>query len=143
MKMTPYINLPGNAEDAMTFYQSVFGGKTEIMRWGEMPPDPKMPVSEALQNKVMHGSLNINEDVSIYFTDSMQIAEHSPNNNVYIHVEFDSEDELRSAFAVLSQGGTINMPLEETFWGSVYGDLFDKFGVFWGLHFQLPQKEPA
>ena len=47
MKLIPYINLAGNAEEAMNFYKDVFGGKIEINRWNEMPPNPKMPVSEA------------------------------------------------------------------------------------------------
>jgi PhnB protein len=138
MKMIPYLNLPGNAEEAMSFYKDVFGGKTEISRWSEMPPNPKMPVSDAWQNKVMHGSLSIREDVTIYFSDSREEETATLDNSVYIHVEFDSEDELRKAFDALSAGGKVNMPVDKTFWGAVYGDLFDRFGIFWGLHYQLP-----
>ena len=65
MKLIPYFNLSGNAEEAMNFYRGVFGGQIEIMRWSEMPPDPRMPVNDALQNKVMHGSLSIRDDVTI------------------------------------------------------------------------------
>ena len=137
MRIIPYINLPGNAEEAMSFYKEIFGGKTEIMRWGEMPPDPKMPVRDDWQNKIMHGSLSIREDVTIYLADSW--VEETYNNNVFLHVEFDSEEELRRAYAALSAGGTVNMPVDRTFWGAVYGDLIDKFGIGWGLHYQLPE----
>jgi PhnB protein len=139
MKLIPYINLPGNAEEAMNFYRGVFGGKTEIMRWSEMPPNPEMPVSDAWQNKVMHGSLSIREDVTIYLSDSWEEGKVNFGNNVFLHVEFDTEDELRKAFDALSAGGKVNMPVDKTFWGAVYGDLADKFGIFWGLHYQLPE----
>ena len=139
MKLIPYINLSGNAEEAMNFYKNVFGGKTEIMRWSEMPPNPKMPVSEGWRNKVMHGSLYIREDVPIFLSDSIQGETKALGNNVFIHIEFDSEKELRKIFDALSDGGKVNMPVDKMFWGAVYGDLIDKFGVGWGLHYQLPE----
>jgi PhnB protein len=139
MTLTPYLNLPGNAEEAMNFYKDVFSGKTEIQRWSEMPPNPKMPVSDAWKNKVMHGSLTIRDNVTIYLSDSWVDEETPINNNVFLHIEFDSEDELRKAFDTLSAGGKVNMPVDKTFWGAVYGDLVDKFGIGWGLHYQLPE----
>ena len=139
MKLIPYFNLPGNAEEAMNFYRGVFGGQIEIMRWSEMPPDPRMPVSDALQNKVMHGSLSIRDDVTIFFTDSGEEGTSASDNRVYVHIEFDSEEELRKTFDALSAGGRVNMPVDRTFWGAVYGDLVDKFGVLWGLHYQLAE----
>ena len=139
MRLIPYINLTGNAEEAMNFYRDIFGGKTEIMRWSEMPPNPKMPVSDEWKNKVMHGSLTIRENVMIYLSDSWVDEEKPINNNIVIHVEFDSEDELRKAFDALSAGGEVNMPVDRMFWGAVYGDLVDKFGTRWGLDYQLPE----
>jgi PhnB protein len=139
MKIIPYINLSGEAEEAMNFYKEVFGGKLELQRWREMPPNPEMPVSEDWQNKIMHGALTIREDVTIYVSDSWLEGEGPYHNNVVLHVEFDSEDELRKAFAALSAGSTVNMPVDTTFWGAVYGDLVDKFGIGWGLHYQLPE----
>ena len=112
MKATPYINLPGNAEEAMKFYKDVFGGEIIITRWSEMPPNPKMPISESWKNKIMHGSLNIREGVSIYFSDSMEERKVSSDNSVYIHVEFDSENDVHKAYEILSADGKINMPLE-------------------------------
>ena len=139
MTLTPYINLAGNAEEVLNFYQGVFGGKTEIMRWSEMPPNPKMPVTEETRNKVMHAALTIRDNVTIYLSDSLMGEESAVNNNVYIHMRFDSEDELRKAYAALSAGGKVNMPVDTTFWGSVYGDLIDKYGTGWQLEYELPR----
>jgi PhnB protein len=131
--------LPGNAEEAMNFYKGVFGGEITITRWGEMPPNPKMPISNSWKNKIMHGSLEIVKGVTIYFTDSMKERKVNSDNNVYIHVEFDSENDVRKAYEILSEDGKVNMPLDKTFWGAIYGDLLDKYGIFWGLHYQLSE----
>ncbi len=140
MRLIPYINLSGAAEEALGFYKDVFGGSVEITRWSEMPPNPKMPVSDEWRGKVMHGALTIREDVSVYVADSVTQDEDTYTNRVFVHVEFDSEDELRKAFDALSARGTINMPVDTMFWGAVYGDVIDKFGIGWGLHHQLPNQ---
>lgn len=139
MTLTPYINLTGNAEEAINFYKGVFGGKTEIIRWSEMPPDSEMPVTEEWKNKIMHASLTIRDNVAVYISDSWVDKPTPINNNVFLHVVFDSEDELRKAYAALSAGGTVNMPVDRTFWGSVYGDLIDKYGTGWGLEYVLTE----
>ena len=139
MKIIPYINLTGNAEEAMNFYKDVFGGTIEIMRWSEMPPDPKIPLDDAWRSKVMHGTLSIRDDVTVFLSDSLMEADSPFNNNVFIHVVFDSEAELRKSFEALSAGGQVNMPVQETFWGSVYGDLRDKYGITWGLDYEIQQ----
>ena len=101
-----------------------------------MPPNQKMPLSDDWQNKIMHCSLNIDEDVTLYLSDSL-VNETPANNTVFLHVVFDSEDELRKAYKALSVDGKVNMPVDNTFWGSVYGDLVDKYGTGWGLEFPL------
>lgn len=141
MTLTPYINLPGTAEEAMNFYQTVFGGEIQIQRWSEMPPDEKMPLTDEWKQKVMHGSLTIRDGITIYLSDSWTDNSTPINNAVFLHVEFDSEEEVRRAFAALSEGAQINMPIEASFWGAIYGDLVDQFGTGWGLHFQLPDPD--
>jgi PhnB protein len=136
MTITPYLNLTGNAEEALNFYKDIFGGTTEIMRWSEMPSDENMPLSDDWKNKIMHCSLNINKDLSIYLSDSW-VEKPPAQNTVFLHVVCDSEEQLRKIYSKLSEGGKVNMPLDNTFWGSIYGDLVDKFGTGWGLEFQL------
>ena len=140
MQIIPYINLAGTAEEAMNFYQGIFGGTIEITRWSDMPPNPKMPVSEDWQNKVMHGALTISDTVSVYAADSVTENEDKYASSVFLHVNLDSEDELREAFEALSDGGRVNMPVDHMFWGAVYGDLVDKYGIGWGLHYQMPEQ---
>lgn len=135
MTITPYINLSGNAEEVLNFYQDIFGGTVEIMRWGEMPPDPHMPVTEEWKDKIMHATLNIKDGIRLFLSDSITDPTEKINTNIFIHIEFDSEDELRKTYTALSVEGTVNMPLEKQFWGAIYGDLIDKYGTGWGLHY--------
>lgn len=104
MTITPYLNLTGNAEEAMNLYKDIFGGTTEIMRWSEMPPDENMPLSDDWKNKIMHCSLNINKDLSIYLSDSW-VEKPPAQNTVFLHVACDSEEKLRTAYGKLSEGG--------------------------------------
>ncbi|MDC7224694.1 MAG: VOC family protein [Spirochaetales bacterium] len=138
MTVVPYLNMSGNAEEAMNFYKDIFGGTVEVMRWKDMPPNPKMPVEDDWKEKIMHATLTVRENMRIFLADSWVEEPLPPRSNVYLHVEFDSEEELRRAFEALAEGGKINMPLDKTFWGAFYGDLVDKFGVGWGMHYQLP-----
>lgn len=136
MTLTPYLNLSGNAEEALNFYREIFGGTVEIMRWGDMPPNPKMPLTEELKNKIMHASLKISDTISLYLSDSMEKAS-AVENTIFLHVVFDTEAEMRKAYESLSAGGRVNMPVDNTFWGSVYGDLVDRYGTGWGLEYPL------
>lgn len=139
MHIIPYLNLAGTAEEALNFYQGIFGGTIEITRWSDMPPNPEMPVSDEWQNKVMHGALTISDAMTVYAADSVTEDEDKYASSVFLHVEFDSEDELRTTFERLSADGRVNMPVDHMFWGAVYGDLVDKFGIGWGLHYQSPE----
>lgn len=138
MKTIPYLTLNGNAEEALQFYQGVFGGKTEMTRFREMPADPNMTVSEKWADKIMHGSLTTDHGLVVYFSDTFEGMSVTTGDNITIHVEFDSEEKLRSIFDPLSSGGTVTMPVDTVFWGAVYGSLIDRFGTSWGLEYELP-----
>lgn len=138
MTITPYINLAGDAEEALNFYKDIFGGAVDIMRWGEMPPDPHMPISDEWKEKIMHATLTIKDDLKLYISDSFT-EKKIFNSNIVLHIEFETEERLREVYKILSEEGEVNMPLDKTFWGSIYGDLKDKFGTSWGLHYTLDE----
>lgn len=138
MKIIPYVTFNGKAEAAIAFYKQVFGGEVELMRFDSMPADPSMPLSKDWKDKVMHGELRIAKDVVIYFSDTFEGMPVSLGDSITIHLDLDSEQEVRSLFERLSKGGKVTMPVEKTFWGAIYGSLIDQFGIPWGLHYQLP-----
>ncbi len=132
MKVNPYLNFDGEAEEAFKFYRSVFGGDFKMnMKMSDAPGTEKLPDDE--KNRVMHIALPIGNDTILMASDTLPSAGHrlDKGNNNYICLHTDSRDEADRIFAGLSQNGDIQMPLEDQFWGDYYGSFSDKFGVNW------------
>jgi PhnB protein len=138
MKVTPYISFNGNCEEAVLFYKSVIGGEAQFMRFSDLPQDAGIPISNAWKSKVMHGSLSTG-GATIFFGDSWEEDPVSVGSNCTIHINVDSEDDVSRIVAGLAEGGTVTMPAERTFWGSNYGSLVDKYGVCWGVEYEIPE----
>lgn len=131
MRIVPYMMFHGNCEEALHFYESVFGGKAVIMRYSDAEG---MPYPEGWGDKVLHAQLDI-EGCPLYFSDSpVPISVGSLNPGLTL--EPDSEAQQTRWFNGLAEGGKINMPLEDTFWGARYGQVHDRFGFNWSLNFQ-------
>jgi PhnB protein len=132
----------GNTEEAMNFYKSVFGGTFEsFMRYGDVPGGEKMPADN--QRKIMHAALPIAGNQMIMATDTLESMERSVvfGNNYHISLEAESEAEVDRIFAALSAGGTVEMPLNKTFWGAYFGMFADKFGVQWMINYSYPKTQ--
>jgi PhnB protein len=125
----------GKTEEAFRFYASVFGTElSPINRMGEVPPVPGMPaLSEADKNAVMHVMLPILGGHVLMGTDMLESMGHKliVGNNVSINLEPDTRAETERLFQRLAEGGSIEMPLQDMFWGDYFGSLSDKFGIRW------------
>ena len=135
-KVSIYLNFNRTTEEAFLFYKSVFGTEFQgqINRMGEVPIGDGMPaLAEADKNLVMHVALPILGGTVLMGTDILESRGHvlKEGNNVYINLEPDTRAETDALFAKLSQGGTIEMPLQEMFWGDYFGSCKDKFGINW------------
>ena len=136
-KVSTYLNFARETEAAFNFYNSVFGGEFEggkINRVADVPPQPgQPPLSDADKNLVMHVGLKILGGHVLMGTDAPESMGFKMNfgNNVYINLEPDTRAETDKLFKALSEGGTVEMPLQEMFWGDYFGSLKDKFGVQW------------
>ncbi|MHB1420649.1 MAG: VOC family protein [Bacillota bacterium] len=130
--LTPYFAFNGNCEEAVRFYQKVFGGETQIMHFGDAPPNPAFPVSDHIKNLVMHAELIINGHI-IRFSDTFPNAPYSVGNNISFVLEFDTKDETKTMYEALSAGGRIEMELQETFFSPLFAKFTDKYGVVWQL----------
>jgi len=133
--INPYLNFPGNTEEAFNFYKSIFGGDfAMIQRFGDTPEAGN--VAEEDKNKIMHIALPVGNNV-LMATDAVgdMCATLKPGNNISLSVHADSKDEADQIFKGLSAGGTVKMPMEDTFWGSYFGMVDDKFGVQWMVSF--------
>jgi len=136
MKAIPYISFSGNCEEAISFYQEVLGGDTQIMKFRELPKDEGLSVSEKWMDKVMHSTLSFEDGNCIYFADTLENDNLVVGTNSTIHLNAGSEKAVYEIVEGLSKGGKITEPAGKKFWGSVYGSLTDKFGLNWGIEYE-------
>ena len=135
MKLNPYLNFDGNAEEAFQFYQTVFGGELSMLRMSDGPGMENL--SEAEKNLMLHISLPIGDGQHLMASDCVKSFGHvlTLGNNNYISVAPDSREETARIFNALSVGGTVEMPLDDMFWGDYFASFKDKYGVCWMLNF--------
>ncbi len=138
MKLNPYLNFDGNAEEAFRFYQSVFGGELFVQKMSDAPGTENLPEHE--KDYAMHVSLPIGDEQFLMASDCLDSMGHKLNkgNNNYISVTPDSREEADRIFIGLSAGGEVEMPMEDMFWGDYFGSFTDKFGVRWMINFTNP-----
>lgn len=135
-----YLNFDRVTEEAFLFYKHVFGTEFagEIARMKDVPPQEGVPLlAEADKNLVMHVALPILGGTLLMGTDatgSMGFTVHQ-GNNVYISLHPDSRDEADRLFTTLSEGGVIEMPIQDMFWGDYFGSFVDKYGVRWMVNY--------
>ncbi|MBO6795158.1 MAG: VOC family protein [Balneolaceae bacterium] len=130
--ITPYLFFPGNCEEAMNFYKKVFNAEiTSLQRFG----DASMPVTDEYREKIMHGELTIGS-ITMMFSDGAPHREITNGDNVHLNLSFDNETSLRLTWGKLTEEGSIHMDLQDTFWGALFGQLEDKYGIRWMLNYQ-------
>lgn len=135
--INPHINFNGNAEEAFEFYRSVFGGEfLKIIRFKEIS-SPDFPVPDKELNKIMSISLPIGNNVLMANDIPEMMGKVSENENrSKISISADSREEAEKLFVGLSAGGSIEMPMAESPWGSYFGMFRDKFGIEWMIEFK-------
>lgn len=141
-----YLNFDGQCEEVFNFYKSVFGGDFPMVsKFGDMPPQEGMPpMSEDVKNRVMHITLPISAETILMGSDTMPgLHDHKVGNNISLSINTESRAEAEKIFNGLSAGGTVTMPLEDTFWGAYFGMWTDKFGIHWMVNYDDPAKVQA
>jgi len=141
-RVCTYLNFPGTTEEAFLFYKSVF--KTEfsgngIQRFGDLPADANHPpIADVVKKMVLHIELPITGNHILMGTDAPKEMGFTltPGNNMHISVEPETREETKRIFEKLSAGGTIQMPLQDMFWGAYFGSFTDKYGINWMLNFK-------
>lgn len=135
-RVSTYLNFARSTEAAFAFYKTVF--KTEysgpIARFKDIPPHPgQPPLAEADKNLIMHVELPILAGHILMGTDAPESMGFTltVGNSSYINLEPDTRAETDRLFAALGQGGKVEMPLQDMFWGAYFGTLQDRFGTRW------------
>ena len=128
----PYLSFNGNCDEAINYYKDILGGEILfIQRYGESP----MP-SEGVENLVMHTTLKVGDSV-IMASDRPPGQPASAGNNVSLAVGIDEPTQADAMFAKMAEGGSITMPIQETFWATRFGMVTDKFGINWMFNCEL------
>jgi len=126
-RLNPYLSFKGNAREAMTFYQSVFGDTLQVDTFKDYgaSQDPRE------DDLVMHSRLEADNGIVLMASDTPERMEYTPGTNISISLSGDDERELRGYYEKLSVGGAVTMPLQTAIWGDIFGMLTDRFGIGW------------
>jgi PhnB protein len=140
--INPHINFNGNAEEAFTFYKSVFGGSfAKVVRFKDLSSD-EFQVAEKEENKIMHIALPIGKMNMLMGNDVPEIMgktnENENRSKIVLHAE--SKEEADKLFTGLSEGGQIEGPIGDSPWGTYFGCFRDKYGIEWIVEFDPNMK---
>jgi PhnB protein len=127
-----YLNFPGTTEEALTYYESVFG--TKIIAKMTFGDTPWANAPEAAKGKIMHAQLPITEAVHLMASDhveGMSPGTFARGNDFHVSIVANDKAEADRAFELLSAGGKVGMPIGNAPWGPYFGMCTDRFGVQW------------
>jgi len=135
--INPHINFNGNAEEAFNFYKSAFGGEFQrIVRFKDLSSE-EFPVDESEADKIMHIALSIGHNTLMGNDVPAFMGKVDENENrSKISVSAESREEADRLFQALSAGGTVEVPIDDSMWGSYFGMFRDKFGIEWMVNFE-------
>lgn len=135
MTVTPYLHFNGDTEEAMQFYKSVFGGEfTTFARFRDIPGGEKMAAAD--QHKIIHIALEVSKAFTIMATDMLESMGQIlvAGNTMHICVHPENASETERIFNALSGGGSVEMPLNKTFFSAYFGMCRDRYGIQWMIN---------
>ena len=134
-----YLNFPGTTREAFQFYETVFGTKIAMIQtFGDASFMPNVP--EAIKGKIMHVQLPITDSVHLMGSDAIEGfgPKVTFGNNFHVSIVAHDKAEADRAFAALSEGGSVGMPLANAPWGPYFGMCVDRFGIHWMVSLPTP-----
>ena len=139
MAIRPYLAFAGNAREAFTEYQKIFGGELNIIGFQDVP-EAGPPPSDVKPDGVMHAAL--------IASDALLMGADDPNGNfdgnvqgICVNVSLADPPEARRVFDALSKGGTVQQPMGETFFSPAFGMCIDRFGTPWMVMVDPPESQ--
>jgi PhnB protein len=140
MKMHTYLNYGGNCAEAFRFYEKHLGGKiTMMMTHGEQQGLNSVPPE--LKNTILHARIDLGE--TMLMGSDMPPGRYQPMRSAYLSLNVDSNDEAERIHKVLSDGGEIFMPMQETFFAHRFSMLRDRFGTSWMILHERPAPQAS
>lgn len=140
--VNPYLTFKGNCEEAFTLYKSVFGGDFQyIGRYKDVPAPDRKTFPNVTDEKIMHVSLPITKEIILMGCDSPDQST-VVGDNITLSVTADSREVADRIFNGLAAGGKVKMAMNDTFWGSYFGMVADRFGVNWTISCDVKERQP-
>jgi len=129
-QIQPYLFLGGRGDEAIEFYRTALKAEVQmLMRYKESPEPPQMPLPPGWEEKIMHASLRIGA-ATVFLSDGCG-ANESGYKGFGLSLSVPDVAEADRAFAALSDGGEVGMPLSRTFFSPRFGMVTDRFGICW------------
>ncbi|HCW17356.1 MULTISPECIES: VOC family protein [Achromobacter] len=131
-QLSAYLSFDGNCADALHFYERVLGGRIEAMiRYADAPADAAMPALSAEDaERIMYARLALDEQ-TLMGSDATAGHPYPGKKGMALSLAYPTVSDAQRVFDQLSDGGTVTMPLQKTFWAEAYGALVDRFGTRW------------
>lgn len=134
--VTPYLFFNGDAEKAIALYEKALGAKTlNVMRFGDHPE----ACAEGADGKIMHAALQIGASM-VMISDVRPDMGITKEGNVSVSLEHSDVESQATAFAAMAEGGNVQVPLHDAFWGGRFGVLTDAHGINWMFNCTLGTK---
>lgn len=128
MQFTPYLNFNGQCEEAFRFYAQLLGGTIEVMqRHGDSPIAEQVPPE--WHDLILHARLVA--DGTVLMASDSPSEQFQPPQGIYVSLQTSDAADAERIFHGLADGGTVQMPIGETFWAHRFGMLIDRYGIPW------------
>ena len=139
MQLEPYLFFKGNCEEALNFYKDIFGGEIQgLSRWKEMPEGAGgPPVTPETEGRVMHADFRA-PGVSFMASDASPGKTYG-EGSISLSLGTNDLADAERVFNRLAEGGNVEMPMTDMFWGARFGMLTDKFGIDWMINCRTAQ----
>lgn len=138
MQINAYLSFDGQCEAAFQFYEQLFGGKIEgLFRYAGTPMEGQMPPDWG--NKIMHVSLSVDQNAIMGADSPPGQGGGGPAKRFCMSIGLKDPEEAKRLFNGLAEGGSVQMPLQPTFWAAQFGMLVDRFGIPWMINCEAPR----
>jgi PhnB protein len=136
MKLNPHLTFNGQCEAAFTFYEQCLGGKiVTMLRWSNSPMADQAP--PGCSEKILHATLTVDGNV-LMGADSLP-GQYEQPKGFYVILGIDDPVDAERIFHALAENGTVQMPIQKTFWALRFGVVIDRFGTPWEINCEQAQ----
>jgi PhnB protein len=140
MKTNPYLSFNGNCADAFRFYEKVLGGKiSALMTWADTPMAKEVPAET--RSQIVHARMQV--DDTVLMGGDAPPGRYEAPKGITVTITVEQPAEADRIFAALSEGGTVTMPIQETFWAQRFAMFTDRYGTPWMINCEKPMGAQA